>query len=76
MSIKSYLVFPHKGKKQELESALGYLPWCDVIPAENKELLVVVAETKDEKDEEEFLDYVNKIDSLDHLSLVSGFDND
>jgi nitrate reductase NapAB chaperone NapD len=74
MAIKSYLAFPSKGQKQHLILALEQLTWCEVTPAENEDLLIVVAETSSKDDDEAFLESVNKIDSLDHITLVSGFD--
>ena len=74
MAIKSYLVFPSKGQKQILIQALEQLHWCEVTPAENEDLLVVVAETSSKDDDESFMEAVNKLESLDHITLVSGFD--
>ena len=74
MAIKSYLAFPHQGEKETLINELQGLRWCDVIPAENKELIVIVAETTNKEDEEQFLEEMNQLVSLDHYTLVSGFD--
>lgn len=74
MAIKSYLVFPHQGKKESLITQLEALRWCDVIPAENKDLVVIVADTMDKNDEEEFIKKINELESMDHYTLVSGFD--
>lgn len=74
MPIKSYLAHPHDGKKEELIKALSQLTSCDVIPAENKELLIVVTDTNS-KDEDQQLRYkMEAIDSLKLLAMVSGFD--
>jgi len=73
MTIKSYLVFPHNGKKASLKKALEGLKWCEVKVAANEELLIMVAETDDEGDEEIFLNELDKLDGLEHYSLVSGF---
>ena len=51
MPIISYLAHPHDGKKVELLEALSTMDQCDVIPAENKNLLIVVTDT--ETDEEQ-----------------------
>ena len=74
MMIKSYLVFPHRGEKEHLQMVLQNLHWCEVTPAENRELLVVVTETNSNEDEEEFLETINSLSGLDHITLVSGFD--
>ena len=74
MAIKSYLVFPQRGEKEKLQNELEKLHWCEVIPASNEELLVVVAETTSKEDEEQFLSTINGLNNLDHMTLVSGFD--
>lgn len=74
MSVKSYLVFPYKGRLQELSEDLSKLPWCQTIPSENREVIVLVTDTKDEKDEEDCINHVNSIESLEHMTLVSGFE--
>ena len=75
MPIKSYLAFPRPGGKGNLESALNTIHECDVIPSENKDILVVVTDTQNEKEEENLLNKINNIESLDHLTLVSGFND-
>ena len=52
MSIKSYLAHPHDGKKAELIEALSNLGNCEVIPAENKDLLILVTDTDDKLEDE------------------------
>ncbi len=74
MPIKSYLIFPHKGKKQELIDALGDQP-CEIMPAKNRDLLVLVSDTKDEAEEETFLQKLSRMKSLDHFTLVAGFND-
>ncbi|MDN5210595.1 chaperone NapD [Fulvivirgaceae bacterium BMA12] len=73
MPIKSYLVFPHEGQQKALEAALELLPSCEVIPAQNKDIFVLVTDTSDQKEEEDILNQIHSIESLDHLTLVSGF---
>ncbi|MEO9967134.1 MAG: hypothetical protein ABJF11_15145 [Reichenbachiella sp.] len=74
MPIKSYLVFPHAGEKSKLTEKLSELKWCEVMPAENKELLVLVTDTTDEADEENCLKKINALTELEHYTLVSGFE--
>ncbi len=74
MPVKSYLVFPLKGKQSELNQSLSELPWCDVSIAENKELLVLVTDTENETEEEQCLQQLKKIEFLEHMTLVSGFE--
>lgn len=75
MPIKSYLAHPHDGKKAELVDALSQLSSCDVIPAKNEDILVVVTDTLDDASEEILKEKIEKIDSLKLLALVSGFNS-
>ncbi|TNJ42946.1 hypothetical protein KFZ70_16050 [Tamlana fucoidanivorans] len=74
MPIKSYLAHPHDGKKEELVQALSSLKNCEVIPAENKDLLIVVTDTNDKLEDENLKEKIETIKSLKLLAMVSGFD--
>ncbi len=73
MPIKSYLAHAVKGKKEELEEALNSLKQCEVVPAENQDILALVTETQSEQEEELLKEKMERIESLAFLSLVSGF---
>tara|TARA_R110000772_G_scaffold55497_1_gene126712 strand:- start:62 stop:298 length:237 start_codon:yes stop_codon:yes gene_type:complete len=73
MPIKSYLVHPVKGKKEELLSALKEIVECEVVPAENQNLLALVTDTPNDKEEEILKEKIEAINSLELLSLVSGY---
>ena len=73
MPITSYLAHPHEGKKSELIEALTSFKDCEVIPAENKDVLVVVTETGNTEEENNLKEKIEAIDSLKLLALVSGF---
>ncbi|MFT5195579.1 MAG: nitrate reductase NapAB chaperone NapD [Cellvibrionaceae bacterium] len=72
MIIKSYLVYPVEGKKSELEAALNLIPACEVTPATNQDLLILVTETADDAAEELLETQLHGISSLQALTLVSG----
>lgn len=74
MPIKSYLAHPHDGKKAELINALSNMANCDVIPAENKDLLIVVTDTVNLEEDKQLKETLEAIDSLKLLAMVSGFD--
>ncbi|MEC3907788.1 hypothetical protein VOI54_12225 [Tamlana sp. 2201CG12-4] len=74
MPIKSYLAHPHDGKKAELVKAISKLNNCDVIPAENKDLLIVVTDTDNKSEDENLKEQIEAIESLKLLAMVSGFD--
>lgn len=73
MPIISYLAHPHEGKKDELIQALSVVDKCEVIPAENKDLLIVVTETETKSEEENLKEKLETIASLKLLTMVSGF---
>ena len=62
-----------KGKKEELVKALTDLNQCEVVPAENQDVLALVTDTPNEKEEEILKEKIEAINSLKLLSLVSGF---
>lgn len=73
MPIKSYLAHPHEGKKAELIEAISALNACEVIPAQNEDLLILVTDTKDKIEEDILKEKLDAIDSLKLLAMVSGF---
>lgn len=73
MPVKSYLAFPMDSQKEALKVELEKIEGCDVIKAENKEVLVVITESPDEKTDEALLVKIRDIKHLKHISLVSGF---
>ncbi|MDG2281458.1 MAG: hypothetical protein P8L42_12595 [Flavicella sp.] len=73
MPIKSYLAHPHQGKKTELMQTLASLDHCEVIPAENKELLILITDTESNLQEDNLQEQLNTISSIKLLALVSGF---
>ncbi|MBU2952059.1 hypothetical protein KO493_15270 [Tamlana agarivorans] len=74
MPIKSYLAHPQDGKKAELLTALTNLNHCEVIPAENEDLLIVVTDTNDISEDKNLKEQIESIASLKLLAMVSGFD--
>ena len=75
MPIKSYLAHPKTGEKQALIDALMLLNECEVLPAKNQDVLVVVTETSDDASEAILKEKIEKIDSLKLLAMVSGFNS-
>lgn len=75
MPIKSYLAHPHENRKDELVAELSRFENCVIIPAENKDVLVVVTETKDDTEDETLKEKIETIESLKLFALVSGFNS-
>lgn len=73
MPIKSYLAHPNEGQKQQLIENIRALSNCEVIPAENKDVLVVITDTESDSDETILKEHIEAFASLKLLALVSGF---
>ena len=71
MPIKSYIAWPTPGRAAELESALLHIPGCEVIAAENRELLLLVTDTPTEPAEDALCRQLEQLEDLQCLSLVS-----
>jgi nitrate reductase NapAB chaperone NapD len=74
MPIFSYLAIPEKGAREKLCSDLSGLDYCQVIPAENEEVVVVVTDTPDAISEINLQKTLKKLESLQSLSLTFGYD--
>lgn len=73
MPIKSYIVHPQTGMKDRLTAILNSIKECEVVPAVNENILVLVTETKNKMHETRLFEKLNEIECLSMLSLVSGF---
>ena len=73
MIIKSYLAYPSPGKCDEVTQLLKQTAGCDVIPATNQDVLVLVTESVDEQGENVLTERLKHIPDLQSLTLVSGF---
>ena len=51
MPIFSYLAYPVQGAKEQLLKELKALNFCEVTPAENEEVFILVTDTPDEETE-------------------------
>lgn len=76
MPIKSYLAIPKTGQKEQLKNEIGQLHNCEVTPADNKQVLVIVTESKDEEADRKLFEQLSGLESLQLLTLVSAFSND
>lgn len=76
MPVLSYLAYPVKGAKKELFNDLVALEHCEVIPAENKEVLILVTDTPDEEKERELQKKLKGLKSLQSLGMTFGHVDD
>lgn len=72
MPIKSYLAYPATGRRDELAAALGRLRGCQVVPALNRDLLVLITDTPDEAAEAALEAALAALPGLHGLGLVAG----
>jgi nitrate reductase NapAB chaperone NapD len=76
MPVLSYIAFPVNGKKTELFNTLSALEFCEVIPSDNKDVLVLVTDTPDEEHEKKLQERLKKINHLQSLSMTFGHSGD
>ena len=72
MPIFSYLAYPVQGAKEQLLKDLSALDFCEVTPAENEEVLVLVTDTPDEETEKKLQEKLKAIKSLESLGMTFG----
>lgn len=74
MHIKSYLLHYTEGKKERLIEQLRKLSNCEIIPAKNHDVIVLVTDAEDDETDKRLHNNLLEMEGLKHLSLVSGFD--
>ncbi|VAW26756.1 hypothetical protein MNBD_BACTEROID04-882 [hydrothermal vent metagenome] len=74
MPIKSYILHYEENKREALIKELQKLQGCEIIPAQNHDVLVLVTETETEELDSKLYNKLLEIKGLKHVSLVSGFD--
>ena len=72
MPVFSYLAYPVRGAKEALLNDLEALDHCEVMPAENEEVLILVTDTPDEKKEKALQKKLGKLKSLQSLGMTFG----
>ena len=72
MPIFSYLAYPVQGAKEQLVTDLTALDFCEVTPAENEEVLILVTDTPDEETEKKLQENLEALESLESLGMTFG----
>jgi nitrate reductase NapAB chaperone NapD len=72
MPICSYLVLTEPGSSKRVGDALAGIPACDVVMAENEEILVLVTETESFEAEEALRRRVEATEGIHALLLTFG----
>jgi nitrate reductase NapAB chaperone NapD len=72
MPVFSYLAYPVQGAKEQLIDELTALEYCEVTPAENEEVLILVTDTPNDETEKELQKNLKDIKSLESLGMTFG----
>jgi nitrate reductase NapAB chaperone NapD len=76
VTIQSYVVQPAAGREAEAAEALAAIPGCEVLPAKNRPVLVLVTETADREAQRELERRIESVDGIGQIALVSGWTED
>ena len=76
MPVFSYLAYPAEGKKESLLHDLEAFDYCEVLSAENEEVLILVTDTPDEETEKELQEKLKQLKSLESLAMTFGHANE
>ncbi|MEP1033501.1 chaperone NapD [Ekhidna sp.] len=74
MPIKSYIIIPQLDQKQSLMDDIAKMEGCEVHPAENKEVLVLVTDVETESEDKLLISQIESNKNIKHISLVSGYE--
>lgn len=72
MPVFSYLAYPKLGAKEQLQKDLAELDFCEVTPAENAEILILVTDTPDDDQEKQLQEHLKSLKSLESLGMTFG----
>ena len=72
MPVFSYLAYPKQGAKEQLIKDLATLRYCEVTPADNEEILILVTDTPGEDQEKALQKKLKKLNSLESLGMTFG----
>lgn len=74
MPIFSYLAIPKEGARESMCNDLAALEFCQLIPSENQDVVVLVTDTPDGNTEKRLQKTLKNLPSLQSLSLTFGYD--
>ena len=72
MPVFSYLAYPAQGAKEKLLKDLSALKHCEVMPADNQDLLILVTDTPDDEKEKVLQKKLEGLKSLQSLGMTFG----
>ncbi len=72
MPVFSYLAYPEHGQKEQLLKELLALDYCEVTPATNEEILILLTDTPDDETEKALQSKIKNLKSLQSLGMTFG----
>lgn len=72
MPVFSYIAYPAQGAKKQLQAALEALDYCEVTPAENEDVLILVTDTPNDEKEKALKQALAQISILQSLGMTFG----
>lgn len=72
MPVFSYLAYPKQGAKQKLLDDLSALDHCEVTPADNQNILILITDTPDEETEKALQKKLKQLKTLESLGMTFG----
>jgi hypothetical protein len=72
MPVFSYLAYPKRGEKKALLRELSALDYCEVVPAENESILLLVTATPNAQAEKVLQEKLYGLKTLQSLGMAFG----
>ena len=72
MPVFSYLAYPKQGAKQDLLNDLSALDYCEVTPADNQNILILITDTPDEETEKVLQKKLKSLKTMESLGMTFG----
>jgi nitrate reductase NapAB chaperone NapD len=72
MPVFSYLAYPKQGAKQKLLDDLSALDHCEVTPADNQNILILITDTPDDATEKALQKKLKQLKTLESLGMTFG----
>lgn len=72
MIVKSYLVYPTNGFLEQASALLSQMAQCEIIPATNENVIVLVTESADETADSALEAEIRALPHVQALTLVTG----
>ena len=72
MPVFSYLAYPKQGAKQDLLNDLSAFDYCEVTPADNQNILILITDTPDEETEKVLQKKLKELKTLESLGMTFG----